>query len=221
MAPSSFVPIRGWERIVPEGIPMKNSLLILVGYAVAAFAQFAVAEESEFFPETSTASVETVSGTVETVYESVDPSAACDASCGNDWCGESACGCNTCQPLCNSCCGQSNTKRCIDLKVALSCQWFCSETSGCLIPHYAYLPENHGHYYYTPYNYKTVLSDQGNVGDIGGNPLHPYSTEVFKSVYAENENTDYPGATSEGIILPLPRIVPQLPSLEEILKSRK
>ncbi|MDA1017429.1 MAG: hypothetical protein O3A00_23605 [Planctomycetota bacterium] len=86
----------------------------------------------------------------------------------------------------------------------------CRHSTCTLYPHYAYFPECHGYYYFTPYNW--VHIDQHRMTIPGQDFKNPYSNAVFDQLYAGRENTgdrdsDQPKA-----------IYPQLPKLEALLK---
>ena len=113
-------------------------------------------------------------------------------------CDSYATSCNGCGNPCCSFCQSGCTSKA------------CRHSTCTLYPHYAYFPECHGYYYFTPYNW--VHIDQHRMTIPGQNFKNPYSNAVFDRLYAGRENTgdrdsDQPKA-----------IYPQLPKLEALLK---
>jgi hypothetical protein len=51
--------------------------------------------------------------------------------------------------------------------------------------HYPYYPPMHGYYYFRPYNYMHVPTQQAYATQFGVDPRNPYSNDFFKVVYAE------------------------------------
>ena len=86
-----------------------------------------------------------------------------------------------------------------------------------MYPHYAYYPQDHGYYYFRPYNWMHVQQHAGQVMMMGGDPANPYSTAMFDSIYegfyAENPPLEEPPA---GSVEP---IGSSLPLLEDLLPS--
>lgn len=96
----------------------------------------------------------------------------------------------------------------------------CWDSTCDLLPHYPYLPEFHGYYYFRPYNYTHIGLHQQFVYAHGGDLRMPYSSRLFESVYRDSENTAYEQSandTSEST-----RLTPvgkRLPDLEDLLRS--
>ena len=65
-------------------------------------------------------------------------------------------------------------------------------------PHYMYFPQNHGNYYFRPYNYHTILHQQQSVGRYGGDRRNPYDNSLFEQLYEEVNN----GGNQEVIAVP-------------------
>ncbi len=70
----------------------------------------------------------------------------------------------------------------------------CDGTGGCwrhgynwadMPQHYPYYPPMHGYYYFRPYHYTHVPTQQGFATQFGVDPRNPYSNDFFKVVYAE------------------------------------
>jgi hypothetical protein len=82
--------------------------------------------------------------------------------------------------------------------------------------HHPYEPAFFGYYYFRPYNYINVANHKQQVARLGGDPMHPYSLEMFEPIYAQfNANT--PSLPPlEGSARPLRN---KLPKLEELLES--
>lgn len=130
------------------------------------------------------------------------------AGCG----GMSPCGCgcgygNPCQ------CGEDDgcCKRCCN-----RCRWRWAHTTGDMYPHFAYYPQDHGYYYFRPYNYIHVFEHRARVVSLGGDPRNPYSVAMFDPIYEEfNQNAP--------VMQPLPGSVhplgSQLPMLEGLLQN--
>jgi hypothetical protein len=77
---------------------------------------------------------------------------------------------------------------------------FGDHAGACSMPpHYMYYPESHGHYYFRPYNYRTILRHQDSVGRYGGDRRHPYDNRLFQSLYEEVD-----GAVQEELEVPNP-----------------
>lgn len=118
---------------------------------------------------------------------------------------------------CNAC-GSSFCDGCCQLKKR---SWLDCETTGDMYPHYPYTPVYHGYYYFRPYNYSTILRQKGEVIALGGDPKAPYSHKMFIQIYDHIDLTSYEEYPSNGGSLPvLEPVHSQLPSLEDILKSK-
>lgn len=145
------------------------------------------------------------------------PSCAQPVECGcaqpmmSGYCGDGAghCGQADCQGDCNqSCCD-----RCCN-KLA----WKRAHTTGDMYPHYAYYPQDHGYYYFRPYNYMNVYNHMGQVVALGGDPRNPYSVAMFDPIY-EDFYQQYPRIVEPpaGSIKPFGS---SLPNLEDLLRQR-
>lgn len=97
----------------------------------------------------------------------------------------------------------------------------CCKDSKCdMYLHFPYQPDNHGYYYFHPYNYTAVWEHQQWVATIGGDPRNPYSRTVFIPVYEQFENTTYePDAKPSSTLSVLPHVSKELPDLEKLLKK--
>ena len=97
----------------------------------------------------------------------------------------------------------------------------CCKDSTCnMYQHYPYPPDNHGYYYFRPYNYTAVWEHQQWATTIGGDPRNPYSRSMFIPVYEQFENTTYePDAKPSSTLAVLPHVTKELPDLEKLLKK--
>jgi hypothetical protein len=122
-----------------------------------------------------------------------------DCQCGQEDC---PCGCN--ESCCDRCCN----------KLA----WEQAHTTGDMYPHYAYYPQDHGYYYFRPYNYMNVYNHMGQVVTLGGEPRNPYSVAMFDPIY-EDFYQQYPRVVEppSGSVKP---IGSSLPNLEDLLRQR-
>lgn len=131
------------------------------------------------------------------------PSATC--------CGVEPYRCRCCGHV--DCCAPGIHKRKRNGKICWCRYW----TTGDMHQHYAYYPQYHGHYYFRPYNYTTVLEQKELIVAMGGDHSRPYSVEMFDNIYSDYyasnpiieqpliiNKSDIPGAS-------------QLPLLEELL----
>lgn len=121
----------------------------------------------------------------------------CPCGCGMG----SACECCESPSCCRRCCNR--------------CRWSRIHTTGDMYPHFAYYPQDHGYYYFRPYNYMHVYEHRARVVSLGGDPRNPYSVAMFDPIYEEFEQNVPP------IEVPLPGSVQplgsQLPNLEDLL----
>lgn len=100
------------------------------------------------------------------------------------------------------------------------CHSCCKDSTCNMYQHYPYLPDNHGYYYFHPYNYTAVWQHQQWVTTIGGDPRNPYSRTVFIPVYEQFENTTYePDNKPSNTLQVLPHVSKELPDLEKLLKK--
>ncbi len=107
----------------------------------------------------------------------------------------------------NSPCRNCNKGRC------------CKDSTCDMHQHYPYEPDNHGYYYFRPYNYTAVWKHQQWTATIGGDPRNPYSRALFIPVYEQFENTTYePDSKPSTTLAPLPHVSRELPDLEKLIK---
>jgi hypothetical protein len=74
-----------------------------------------------------------------------------------------------------------------------------------------YFPQNHGNYYFRPYNYHTILHQQQSVGRYGGDRRNPYDNSLFQALYEEVKN----GENQEVIAVPDPLSAALTPRVRE------
>ena len=93
--------------------------------------------------------------------------------------------------------------------------WKKAHTTGDMYPHYAYFPQDHGTYYFRPYNYTNVLEQQAQIMSMGGDPLNPYSVSMFDDIY-EQYYAQFPPESDPpaGTVEPFGS---SLPNLEDLL----
>lgn len=84
-----------------------------------------------------------------------------------------------------------------------------------MIPHYAYYPKYHGHYYFRPYNYNTIFQQQQWAAAAGLDPRNPYSNKIFDCVFAGYEQLYRVDTAPVGSALPAGNNLPQLEGLLE------
>ena len=139
---------------------------------------------------------------------------AAAVSCGGyGTCGGMApcgCGCGYGQP-CQ--CGEDDgcCRRCLN-----RCRWSRAHTTGDMYPHFAYYPQDHGYYYFRPYNYIHVFEHRARVMSWGGDPRNPYSLALFDPVYEEFRQNVPALAPLPGSVQPLGS---HLPNLEDLLQN--
>jgi hypothetical protein len=124
-------------------------------------------------------------------------------------------GCNGCgRDDCEYCNGGKKSRRGGLSKLKHHCCCCDGIHSTCdLYPHYAYYPMHHGYYYFRPYNYTTVLLQQGQIVKMGGDPRNPYSAQLIA-------NINVPSAVPTTSPTRLLRQGPTLPLLEDLLPPR-
>jgi hypothetical protein len=71
------------------------------------------------------------------------------------------------------------------------CRSCCKDSTCDMFQHYPYAPNNHGYYYFAPYNYAMVWQHQKWIISVGGDPRNPYTRAMFIPVYEQFENTMY------------------------------
>ena len=103
------------------------------------------------------------------------------------------------------------------------CMSWCIKTNLCCLdntcqmpPHYAYQPACHGHYYFAPYNYQTVLKQKHYAQCQNQDPRFPYSVPAFEHAYGEVIGEREAGDSGEDLIQP----AAGLPDLEAILDKQ-
>lgn len=100
------------------------------------------------------------------------------------------------------------------------CKNCCKDSTCNMYQHFPYQPDNHGYYYFRPYNYTAVWQHQQWIATIGGDPRNPYSHSVFIPVYEQFENTTYePDSKPSQTLQVLPHVSKELPDLEKLLKK--
>jgi hypothetical protein len=85
-----------------------------------------------------------------------------------------------------------------------------------MYPHFPYYPQDHGYYYFRPYNYVHVNAHIGQVMAFGGDPQNPYSVSIFDSIYEA-----YYQQNPRVIEPPIGSVQPigsSLPMLEDLLR---
>jgi hypothetical protein len=121
-----------------------------------------------------------------------------NCQCGN---GDCRCGCN-----------MSRHKRCRNRR-----RWCKAHTAGDMYPHFPYYPQDHGTYYFRPYNYTNVPMQQAQVMAMGRDPQNPYTVSMFDSVY-ENYFAEHPQPIAPPVGTAMP-FGSDLPNLEDLLNS--
>lgn len=99
------------------------------------------------------------------------------------------------------------------------CKNCCKDSTCNMYQHYPYRPDNHGYYYFRPYNYPHVWKHQQWVANVGGDPRNPYTKAMFIPVYEQFENTTYePDHKPSSTLSTLPNVGRRLPDLEKLIK---
>lgn len=94
---------------------------------------------------------------------------------------------------------------------------FCCLDNTCQMPpHYAYQPACHGHYYFAPYNYQTVLKQKHYAQLQNLDPRFPYTVPTFEHAYGEVIGDREAGGAGEDVVQP----AAGLPNLEDILNKQ-
>lgn len=100
------------------------------------------------------------------------------------------------------------------------CKSCCKDSTCNMYQHFPYQPDNHGYYYFRPYNYTAVWAHQQWTAQIGGDPRNPYSRALFIPVYEQFENAAYePDHKPSNTLEVLPHVSRELPDLEKLLKK--
>ncbi|MES2789306.1 MAG: hypothetical protein V4719_06770 [Planctomycetota bacterium] len=100
------------------------------------------------------------------------------------------------------------------------CKSCCKDSTCDMYQHFPYIPDNHGYYYFRPYNYTAVWQHQQWIAQIGGDPRNPYSRSLFIPVYEQFENAAYePDHKPSNTLSVLPHVYKELPDLEKLLKK--
>ncbi len=125
---------------------------------------------------------------------SVEP--ACDCATADGYCSGAACG------HCGHC------GRCRAARAARRASGGCGNT--CNMPlHHMYYPQEHGYYYFRPYNSKMIAGQQQSSMRWAGDPRNPYDNTLFQAIYGE---LDPPVATMiEQPVPPPVDVAPVLP----------
>ena len=121
----------------------------------------------------------------------------CEASCD--------CACNPCQPGCDDSCDQC----CKDCWLRRHLRLHFLDSTCDMHPHYAYYPENHGYYYYRPYNWEHYAQDTPRMLGLG--QAAPYSEDGFRELK--------PTTVIEQPAVLTRRNKKSLPTLEELLQK--
>lgn len=112
------------------------------------------------------APTETVSPYAEGVYPSYSEEGVYPSYGSEDW------GSEDCHPRCH----KHHRRGC----------WRCCVRSTCdMVPHLWYYPENHGYYYFRPYCYTHVATQQEFIKSVEGDPHSPYADGLFERLYEE------------------------------------
>ena len=112
--------------------------------------------------------------------------------------------CFACEPSCEHFCNQR--RRCC---VSRWCQLHCLDSTCDMHPHYAYDPENHGYYYFRPYNWQHYAEDTSRM--LGMGYAAPYSENGFRELK--------PATLVQQPVLIPPRSKKSLPDLEDLLRK--
>ncbi len=121
-----------------------------------------------------------------------------------------------CGPVGGCCDGNGCWDDCWGGKCKKIC-WLKFHSTCDMIPHYAYFPENHGYYYFRPYNY--IHFDEARRTVPGRDPKFPFSTQIIddfeksagpERTLADNAHTD----------LVRPRRQNNLTLIEEVLNTK-
>jgi hypothetical protein len=95
--------------------------------------------------------------------------------------------------------------------------WWIPPTN--MLPHLAYPPAVHGNYYFRPYSVSNLQHQQAQALQWGVDPRQPYSSELFRKVYAEMAKKAAARAAVEKAILkapgppvPTPALGPRVPA---------
>jgi hypothetical protein len=67
--------------------------------------------------------------------------------------------------------------------LGFGCENGCCGNTCNMPQHLMYYPADHGYYYFSPYNYRTVLQQKLAVTRYGGDSRNPYDNTMFQSVY--------------------------------------
>ncbi|KKL45438.1 hypothetical protein LCGC14_2355690, partial [marine sediment metagenome] len=95
---------------------------------------------------------------------------------------------------CDSCEVSAGTDACGCEGSCVDCFWGQWIHSTCNMPqHHAYYPPLHGYYYFRPYHPGHLAAQQQFVGQWGGDVRHPYTNQIFQTVYAEYQ-AEHPAA---------------------------
>lgn len=99
------------------------------------------------------------------------------------------------------------------------CKSCCKDSTCNMYLHFPYEPDNHGLYYFAPYNYTMVWKHQQWITTIGGDPRNPYGRAMFTPVYEQFENTVYePDLKPSQTLSTLPAVSRKLPELESLMR---
>lgn len=121
--------------------------------------------------------------------------------------GEASCDqvCYVCQPGCDDSCDRC----CKDCWLRRHLRLHFLDSTCDMYPHYAYCPENHGSYYYKPYNWEHYAQDTSRM--LGLSYAVPYAEDGFRELKPTT-------------IIAQPTVPPRrsknpLPDLEDLLRK--
>lgn len=112
--------------------------------------------------------------------------------------------CYGCQPGCDYSCDQC----CKDCWLRRHLRLHFLDSTCDMHPHYAYYPENHGNYYYRPYNWEHYAQDTPRLLGLGY--AAPYSEDGFRELKPTT-------VIEQPVLNPSRR--KSLPNLEELLRK--
>lgn len=110
--------------------------------------------------------------------------------------------------VCDPCCEDScYCHRCCRGCLSNWCKWHWMDSTCDMYPHYAYYPENHGYYYYRPYNWEHYGQDTPRMLGLGY--AAPYSEDGFRELKPT-------AVVQQPVLAPRRK---SLPKLEELLQK--
>ena len=118
----------------------------------------------------------------------------------------------SCEPVCYGCqpgCDDSCDRCCKDCWLRRHLRLHFLDSTCDMYPHYAYYPENHGSYYYRPYNWEHYAQDTPRMLGLGY--AAPYAEDGFRELK--------PTAVITQPTVPPRRSKNSLPDLEDLLRK--